>query len=816
MTGNSQRNFGDIIKQDCNYLFNQQHDQSYVQQEIQNELEKQSQNLSHLEKYQINQKTNNNQNIITNYQFQTLLKSQLCNKKHYSIDLKLSQDSQKYQLIQQYSYINSKNEQSSIKYEIKEIKKTEFQIFKNYYSNQQTNQINSKNQQSSIKYEIYENKNSKFLLNSTQNMIDINETHSNNLNNRIGIFYYQSINESSSMVVDEQNDKTIKIKQFKANEKQSKSQQIKNYENLSTKIQAKSTNLVYQDKNIKENDYQYYKIQTNPIVEIKRQLTNRNYQLKEYEEEIGGGFVIRATKQIGLNNQKKYLLLARLIETQNSYQENKEKLEFLQLLQETKKYIQIENSFELSLISYPQSFFFVIVLLEFQKTYIFLQNIKKIIDFFKENQYYLGKFIGEGGFGVVFDGKIYQNNKIQEVIFKIQFTDEQNMNESEEEYLIMKGFEKNINLINAIDYKKIDQNVSVILMEKCEYIKPSNILINRYGIYVITDFGTSTKNKNDQPIQVKGYTESFAPKEVIKNEEVNYQSDVYSLGKTLETVFKDYEKLQNINQKEKTMLQKFKQILTDSALREQVFERKTCLELHKAFYEAVIFEGYLDFLQSYIDKIRLILSQSCSDRNKDIYFFREVCIYYNEKILDLKQKIKKSHILNFVEIESLSQSSLRKIDKIQSQQDSEWNLYTARTFNKLAFFHKKEIGLEYSLKSLQMVENIIKGDNDFKSIYLNTLSWCYSSLNDHKQAFKVSEESLKMRLNLFKLYHPRISLALNNLGTIQFLYKENHPCIARSLHCVGQCYLNMGDLEQAKKLCCSFSSQYCNISLIVW
>ncbi|EAR94036.2 kinase domain protein (macronuclear) [Tetrahymena thermophila SB210] len=700
----------------------------------------------------------------------------------------------------------------------------EFQNLQNDGQNQQAIQNNSKNKLNSALYENSEIQKIEFLCNPTQKRRYINETSNSNLN-------YQNSNESSS-IVDEQNDETIQIKQFKAMQKQSKFEQIQKYENQPTKIQAQSTNLLYQDKRILQNDSQNNKIHTNLILKIKRQLTNRNYQVKENKEEIGGEFVLQVTKQIGKDNNKDYLALIRLIKIQNSSQKIFKKLEFLNLLQQTTKYIQMHDYFYLSLNEHPQSIIFVTVLLESINTQNFLLYFNKIIDFFQKNKYYLGKYIAEGGFGVVFDGKIYQNNKIQEVIFKIQFTDKQNINESEEEYNIMKGFEENINLIRAIDYKKIDKNVSVILMEKCEYglillrtykiihldIKPSNILINRYGIHVFSDFGTSTKNKNDQPIQVKGYTKSFAPKEVINKGDVNYESDVFSLGKTLQFVFKEYEKLKIFNQNEKAMLEKFKQILKDYALREQVSERKTCLELHKAFYEVVEFEENIEFLQYYIDKIRLILSQTCYDSNKDIQFFYEVSIYYYEKILDLKKKIKKSHILSFVdENKSLSISS--QIDEISSKQDPEWHLYTASTLNKLSLFHQKEVGKEYSLQSLQIIGDIFKGDTFIKAVYLNTLSWCYSSLQESLQALKLQEESLKIRSNIYLLKHTKVAVALNNLGTLyqnydlskslkyqilslkirKSLFEDNHPCLARSLDCVGQCYLNMGNLEKAKK-----------------
>ncbi|EAR94038.3 kinase domain protein (macronuclear) [Tetrahymena thermophila SB210] len=900
-TVDSQRNIEIIKKKDFDSLFNRQQDQLQVQQEIQNQEEKQSQSHSHFEKYQMNSQINNNQNMVANDECETLLKSQLCKKKLNFTNQKLNQVAKEYRLDQQNSQNNSKTEEISIIYESRENYKIEFQDFQNPRWNQENIQNNSKNEKSSIQYESSEIKKLELICISTQKNIDTNETSNNNMSYQNSHSYNQNLNEFSSKDC-EQSDQTIQIKQQKANEKLSKYKQIQNYKNLSNKIQAKQY-LSQVSQNFEENNYQNFETLSDNVIEIiDNQLTEKGYEDIKYKKVIGCGFVQKATKQIG-QDKKHYLILilTRFIKIQNSHK-NLELLKFLKTLHETKQQIQIDDTFQLYLNGCQHPIYSVIALRGYSNTYNFLLYIEKIIDFFKKNEYYLEKYIAEGGFGIVFDGKIYQNNKIQEVIFKIQFTDEQNTNESEEEFLIMKGFEKNINLINAIDYKKIDQNVSVILMEKCECnlnnklkqlqernqfsftqllkiifdlidglillriykiihldIKPTNILINRYGIYVFSDFGISIKNKNNIPIKVKGFTPSYAPEEVIKGKvsDINYESDVFSLGKTLEIVFKEYEKLKIFNQNEKAMLEKFKQILKDYALREQVSERKTCLELHKAFYEVVKFGENKEFSQSYIDKIRLILLQTYHDSNKDIQFFHEVSIYYNEKILDLKQNIKKSHILSFVEIESLSESSLRKIDKILSQEDPEYiliyhsiasfynersqfemekkylqkslelcnqlfkkeNIYLARTFNKLALFHLKQEGLEKSLKSLKILENIFKGDHDTKAIFLNTLSWCYSSLQESQKALEVQEKSLKMRMNLFSQNHTRIAVALNNLGTMyqkidqiksleyqllslqirQFLFQENHPCIARSLDCVGQCYLNMGNLKKAKK-----------------
>ncbi|KAL4508732.1 hypothetical protein ABPG73_006118, partial [Tetrahymena malaccensis] len=172
-------------------------------------------------------------------------------------------------------------------------------------------------------------------------------------------------------------------------------------------------------------------------------------------------------------------------------------------------------------------------------------------------------FVASGGFGVVFDGKMYVNNKIEEVIFKIQLSEDNNKSE-EEEYLLMKGFEKNINLIQS-------------------------------GIYIICDFGTSIKNqenKKEKIVNVKGYSKKYVPNEVIQPiYKFNYQSDVYSLGKTLQEIFSNYEIIQNQSQSEseKSQFEQFKKILENYAIKDQISERKTCQELHKLFYEAVIF-----------------------------------------------------------------------------------------------------------------------------------------------------------------------------------------------------------------------------------
>ncbi|KAL4481588.1 hypothetical protein ABPG74_007677 [Tetrahymena malaccensis] len=118
-----------------------------------------------------------------------------------------------------------------------------------------------------------------------------------------------------------------------------------------------------------------------------------------------------------------------------------------------------------------------------------------------------------------------------------------------------------------------------------------------------------------------------------------------------------------------------------------------------------------------------------------------------------------------------------------------------------------------------MIDKILKGDCNYKAIYQNTLSWCNESISNIKEAIKKQEESLRIRENIFIKDHKSIATAYNNLGSMyqnvdikkslvnelksleirKKIFDQQNPCIARSLDCVGYCYLKMNDLEKARQ-----------------
>ncbi|KAL4508834.1 hypothetical protein ABPG73_006220 [Tetrahymena malaccensis] len=592
----SQQNI--FVQQDNSLFFNQNEGQQQLQYDVKNQKDMKIQYFSHFQSNQINQQASNSQNMSESLTDCTLRKKQ---QKVKFIDLKLNYDSE-HNFIQN----TSTQEQSEIRYESS---KTEY-------------------------IELFQN--------SPQKILDINEIHQDYLNYQDSLFY----NQNPQMVI-QQNEQTIKTKQQKENQRQFKSEQIQNYKLSLTNLQEKSTNLIYQDEkklanqllqqigqqasqNFSVNEQQNYEINNPVISQVKKQLQNRNYFVNQDNGHMGCGFVLQLMKQNKQESKKSYLALTRLIKDQNINKKINKIFGFLKSLEENTKYIEIDDYFQIPKDGLCPDIF-VIVLVEFAHTYNFLLNISKIINFFKDNEYYLGRYIAEGGYGVVFEGKIYQNNKLEEVIFKIQFTEHSNQSE----------------------------------------------------------------NKS---VKIKGFTPNYAPEEVrSKNGIVNFESDVYSLGKTLQHVFYEYEKLQCYNLSEKDMLEKFKKIIYEFVLKEESSQRKTCLELHKLFYEVVRFEENQDFSQLYIDKIRLILSQNNNDSNKDIQFFNEVSIYYYEKIIDLKQKIKKSHILNFLETESLSEFTLERVNRISSQEDSEYILI----YNQKATYYNEQSQFKRAKEQLQ-------------------------------------------------------------------------------------------------------------------
>ncbi|KAL4508730.1 hypothetical protein ABPG73_006116 [Tetrahymena malaccensis] len=266
-----------------------------------------------------------------------------------------------------------------------------------------------------------------------------------------------------------------------------------------------------------------------------------------------------------------------------------------------------------------------------------------IVDFFRQKGYQLGKFIAKGGYGVVFDGKIYQNKIIKEVVFKIQISSDNNKSE-EKEFLLMKGFEKNLNLIEV---------------------------------------------------------------------------------------------------------QSFQKIVLDNAIQNEISKRKTCLELHKLFYEAVALEENPEFVFSYVDKIRMILLQTD--------FFNE-----QSKPKDAKEYMLKSYDL---------------CNQIYKKE----HLYTANTLNMLGQFNLKYDGLDYSLKSIEMIDKILKGDCNYKAIYQNTLSWCNETVsirNITKLCYK--EGQLKESLSYYKKYFQMVE-------NLKYEDDQVYMC----LYNMAKCYFNL-------------------------
>ncbi|KAL4508731.1 hypothetical protein ABPG73_006117 [Tetrahymena malaccensis] len=388
--------------------------QPQLQQDVENKLSQKSQYLNHFEKKQNNQQDSNSHNMNSNYVNHTLIKSQQYQKKEEFNEIKISQDSFKYNL-------NSRASQN-------------FQAYN----------------QSNIKYESFEAQKIEQQENSTSKKTDLNEIKNDQLNLE-NVTFNQNFNlfQQLSFILEQPSDRYENIKNY----------QIQYQDNFTQKTTDadKNYNICHNSKEIIQNDQNFINTQQNKTIKIK--------QLKNDQK----------TCQ---SEQIKHFLFD--VQAQQTYQ------------------IRPDQKYQLQ---------------------------PYIISFFKQNKYYLGKYIAEGAFGVVFDGKMYVNNKIKEVIFKIQ-----------------------------------------------------------------------------------------------------HSQDIFCF----------YEKLSNKSESEHQQFENFKKILADYVLKDENSERKTCLELHKLFYEAVVFEQNKEFLLNYADKIRIILSQNNHDTNKDIKFFNEVSIYYYEKLLELK------------------------------------------------------------------------------------------------------------------------------------------------------------------------------------
>lgn len=124
--------------------------------------------------------------------------------------------------------------------------------------------------------------------------------------------------------------------------------------------------------------------------------------------------------------------------------------------------------------------------------------------------------------------------------------------DNERPYLVMEYME-GVNLRELLDYGvEFTQSMTASVISQVlsgleeafqkniihRDLSPSNILINKYGIVKIADFGLAKFENEPQTAEIWGKLSYIAP-EIINGENADYKSDLYSLGKIGEELLKN-------------------------------------------------------------------------------------------------------------------------------------------------------------------------------------------------------------------------------------------------------------------------------------
>ncbi|EAR91112.1 tetratricopeptide repeat protein (macronuclear) [Tetrahymena thermophila SB210] len=475
----------------------------------------------------------------------------------------------------------------------------------------------------------------------------------------------------------------------------------------------------------------------------------------------------------------------------------------------------------------------------------FQQQKEFIFESLKNKNYYLCEYLNSGGEGIIFQGYKFIIKEKQDVVFKILFNCDKK--ELEHEIKIMKLFEQYICVVKYIDFIKINEEVDVLVLEKCQFslkdeldliqktkqfplnkllqvifnlldgltqlriynilhldIKPQNILLTKSNNYVYTDFGISSIKRENQQIYIKGLTKYYAsPEQIEEDSNIDFQSDIFSLGKTFEIILNIFEKIQKSNYKE--IIGKFNMIIQQNMIQNDSKQRSKCLELSQYFFQQALKEKAChSFLIQYMDQIKLILKLQPYDNNKEIPYFLQISLYYNQSLLSLQQLFVKEDTHNQISIEKKQEEIAATLNNV------------ALCFANLGDSKK---GLECFLKSLQIKQQIFKQiHHPLIALSLNNLGSCYKNLGDYQMSLQYYLESLQMIKNIFKKNHPQIAIALDSIGSCfiylgdyekaleytqesiemrKQIYQKTHPDIALSLNNVGSCYFHLGDFKKS-------------------
>ncbi|EAS00940.3 tetratricopeptide repeat protein (macronuclear) [Tetrahymena thermophila SB210] len=429
------------------------------------------------------------------------------------------------------------------------------------------------------------------------------------------------------------------------------------------------------------------------------------------------------------------------------------------------------------------------------------------------------KFINSGGEADILECRSKDGIFVLRFLF---YKNEKNKEEIEKEYKIISSIKKQFNLTSQKDKIDIpDSNLIIILTDfyqqslheyltnslnkfdqdtfvsfiydmifgliELRYyniqhfdIKPANILLDTNLKLYFNDFGLSNKLKYGESFVPLGHTSAFSPQEQQDYQQIdNYQSDIFSLGKTFEVVMKAFSK-QNINlyNQQQKFFDNFKNLIVLMTKKEPQ-DRIKCDEL------LLRFTGFLrDFnvqqntFSKEAQKVKLIL-QYIQDQvqiiDKDQEFIKDVLYSYSFVQLKLN--------LFFYDINFSQDIDL-------DNEDSLINILSQNP-NKVFLFGLYCIGFAYyiqskyyqSAKILNTCFQIgiqLQEDFNFLIDLANAIGACYINLGLYKEAYDLYKASIKQ---------------LDKINDKLLL-----PVVCQICSNFAECLLTAGKLDEAEKL----------------
>ncbi|KAL4482961.1 hypothetical protein ABPG74_018987 [Tetrahymena malaccensis] len=255
-------------------------------------------------------------------------------------------------------------------------------------------------------------------------------------------------------------------------------------------------------------------------------------------------------------------------------------------------------------------------------------SIRQVLE---DQGYKLDSIINGGGFSLLISASTNQQKNL--VVKMVENKDNSNeaVNKENEIYNLLKKGKKQNHFIELIDHIRVLDNWDAFIYKKYKYslgqeykdyqqgkktfteqsmltfvfdlihgliefrrasiihldIKIENILINDDGNLVYCDFGISEIKKENQIIKCRGSTKGYSPKEQVQEDQnylIDFESDIYSLGKTLQLLIDLFKYLNPESQ-----LIKFAdgllKIVNDQMIQEDIKQRPNCYQVQSQVYQ---------------------------------------------------------------------------------------------------------------------------------------------------------------------------------------------------------------------------------------